>query len=276
MCTLALGKQDCADDLLLFHLLDKVSQALRQDLDGLGGKTRELAKTKEAIKTERKKKAMTEKTRLDTKHQLKESSARLKELTRDRDDTKRELEEKEEELALLQLGGRQQIDDESIQSAIADKKEEIQELKHDVTRVERELSQARDAQVARMTEQRDQVKKDLEKKEKELHLFRLQAQSQKGNMKWRGIIERKEAEVGRLRSHMNEVEGDLCRAKEEHVQFLDQLRRATAQLTENCEQVRLLEKSRAELERERSQVDTKLKMEIAKSEVSFCFTLIRS
>ena len=181
-----------------------------------------------------------------------------------------ELEEKEEELALLQLGGQQQIDDESIQSAIADKKEEIQDLKHEVTRVERELSQARDAQVARMTEQRDQIKEDLEKKEKELHLFHLQAQSQKDNMKWQGIIERKEAEVGRLRSHMNEVKGDLCRAKEEHVQFLEQLRRATAQLTENCERVRLLEKSRAGLERERSQVDTKLKMEIAKSEVCFC------
>ena len=135
--------------------------------------------------------------------------------------------------------------------------------------MERELSQARDAQVARMTEQRDQIKEDLEKKEKELHIFRLQAQSQKDNMKCQRIIQRKEAEVGRLRSHMNEVEGDLCQAKEEHVQFLEQLRRATAQLTEDCERVRVLEKSRAVLERERSRVDTKLKMEIAHSEVCF-------
>ena len=135
--------------------------------------------------------------------------------------------------------------------------------------MERKLSKARETQVARMTEQRDQIKKDLEKKEKELYIFHLQAQSQKDSMKWRGIIERKEAEVGRLRSHFNEVEGDLCRAKEEHVQFLEQLRRSTAQLTEDCERVRLLEKSRAELERERSQVDTKLKMEIAHSEVCF-------
>ena len=194
---------------------------------------------------------------------------RLKELTRDRDDTKRELEEKEEELTLLQLGGQQQIDNESIQSAIADKKEEIQESKHEVTRVEKELSQARDVQVARMTDQRDQTKKDLEKKEKELHLFRMQARSQKDSMKWQGIIERKEAEVGQLRSHMIEVEGDLCQAKEEHAQFIEQLRQATVQLTENCERVRVLEKSRAELERERSRVDTKLKMEIAHSEVCF-------
>ena len=135
--------------------------------------------------------------------------------------------------------------------------------------MERELSQARDAQVARMTEQRDQIRKDLNKKEKELHLFRLQAQSQKDTMKWQGIIERKEAEVDRLHSHMNEVEGDLCQAKGEHVQFLEQLRRATAQLTEKSERVRILEKSRAELERERSRVDTKLKMEIAHSEVCF-------
>ena len=194
---------------------------------------------------------------------------RLKELTRDRDDTKSELEEKEEELTLLQLGGQQQIDNESIQSAIADKKEEIQELKHEVTRVEKELSQARDVQVARMTDQRDQIKKDLKKKEKELHLFRMQARSQKDSMKWQGIIERKEAEVGRLCSHMIEVEGDLCQAKEEHAQFIEQLRQATVQLTENCERVRVLEKSRAELERERSRVDTKLKMEIAHSEVCF-------
>ena len=239
-------------------------------------KTRELTKTKEAIKIGRKKKAIIEKKRVDTKHQLKESSKKLKELIRERDDTKRELEEKEEELALLQLVGPQQVDAKTIQSAIADKKEEIQELEHEVMRVERELSQARDAQATKMTEQRDQIKRDLDKKEKELHLFRMQAESQKNNTKWQAIIERKEAEVGQLRSHMTKVERDLSRAKEEHKKFREQLHHTTQELAENCEQVRGLEKSRAELERERSRVDTKLKIEIAESEVFFADNCLES
>ena len=236
-------------------------------------KTRELTKTKEAIKVGRKNKAAIHRKRLDTKQQLMDSSEKLKKLTRERDDTKRELEEKEEELALLQYGEQRQIDDERI---ISNKKEEIQELEQDVAIVERQLIEAKDAQVTTMTErieelskQRDQIKTEIEKREKELVIFRRKAHNQKNDAKLRAFIERKEAEVGRLRSHMTEVEEDLSRTKEQRSKFREQLLQVSLDFAENCERVRGLEKSRAELERDRSLVDTKLKMEIAESEVRF-------
>ena len=247
-----------------------MSPELRQDLDGLEKRTPELSKTKEAINTEKKRKATIERKRFDTKQQLMVSSEKLTELTRERDDTKRELEEKEEELALLQLGEQQQIDDERL---ISDTKQEIQELEQDVARVERQLIEAKDAQVTTMSkhmeelsEQRDQIKTEIEKKEKELEIFRRKAQN---DAKFRDVIERKVAEVRRLRSHMTEVEEDLSRTKEQHDKFREQLKETTAELSKNCELVRGLEKHQAELERERSRVDAKLKMEIAKSKVCF-------
>ena len=214
---------------------------------------------------------MTEKKRISTKQQLMECSQKLKELTRERDDTRRELEEKEEELAILQLGEQQQIDDESI---ISEKKEEIEELVCDVANIERQIIKARDTQemtiaerMEELSEQRDQIKAEIEKKEKELEIFHRKARNQMNNEKLRAFIMRKEAEVGQLHSHMTEVEEDLSRTQEEHDKFRKQLKQTTVELVENCEQVRGLEKSCTELERERSRVDTKLKMEIAKSEV---------
>ena len=252
-----------------------MSPELRQDLDGLEKRTPELSKTKEAINTEKKRKATIERKRFDTKQQLMVSSEKLTELTRERDDTKRELEEKEEELALLQLGEQQRIDDERL---ISDTKQKIQELEQDVSRVERQLIEAKDAQVTTLTkhmeelsEERDQIKTEIEEKECDLEIFRKKAHNQP---KFRAVIERKEAEVGRLRSHMTEVEEDLSRTMEQHDKFREQLKETTAELSENCERVRGLEKYQAELERERSRVDAKLKMEIAKSKVCFCTSLM--
>ena len=213
---------------------------------------------------------MTEYRRITTKQQLMECSEKLKELTRERDDTRRELEEKEEELAILQHadnGEQEQIDDESI-------KEEIKKLERDVAIVERQVIKARDTQVMTITErmeelseQRDQIKEEIEQKEKELEIFRRKACNQKNGENLRAFIKRKEAEVSRLCCHMTEVEEDLSRTQEEHDKFRKQLKQTTVELVKNYEHVRGLEKSRAELERERSRVDTKLKMEIAKSEV---------
>ena len=72
---------------------------------------------------------------------------------------------------------------------------------------------------------------------------------------------------------MVEVERELKCAKEEHEQLCQCFKQTTVELVEQCEQVRGLERNRAELERERSQVDTKLKIEIAKSEVC-CGTIV--
>ena len=253
---------------------DKVSPDLRQDIDDLEKRTQELTKTTEDIKIGRKKKAMTENKRISKKRQLMECSEKLKELTKERDDTRRELEEKEEELTILQLadnGEQEQIDDESI---VSEKKEEIKKLDRDVAIVERQIIKARDDQIVTITErveelseQRDQIKAEIEKKEKELKIFHRKACNQMNDENLKAFIKRKEAEVSRLRCHMTEVEEDLSRTQEEHDKFRKQLKQTTVELVENCEHVRALEKSRAELERERSRVDTKLKMEIAKSEV---------
>ena len=117
-------------------------------------RTLELSETKEASNIERKKKATIERKRFDTKQQLMVSSEKLKELTRERDDTKRELEEKEEELALLQLGEQQQIDDERLISGTKQKKKELEQ---DVARVERQLIEAKDAQVTTLTKHMEEL-----------------------------------------------------------------------------------------------------------------------
>ena len=234
---------------------EKVSPELRQDLDDLEKKTPELTKTKEAIRIERKRKAVFGMNK-------KKNSERLEQLTRERDETKRELEEREEELAVLLFEEQQKTDKESVQFAIANKKEEIQELEHEMTRVEEELSQARDALVTTMTEEKDQMKRLFEKKEWELHVLRLQTRSQKNAAKLQAVIERKEAEVGRLSSHMTEVEKDLNCIMAEHNEYCGQLQK-TRELVG-------LKKSRAELEKERTQVDAILKRETAKIMVCFC------
>ena len=127
---------------------DKVSPELRQDIDDLEKRTQELTETTEDIKIGRKKKATTENKRISTKRQVMECSEKLKELTRERDKTKRELEEEEEELAFLQLGEQEQLDAESI---VSGKKEEIMKLEHDVVSVERQIIKARDARVMTIT-----------------------------------------------------------------------------------------------------------------------------
>ena len=67
------------------------------------------------------------------------------------------------------------MDDESV---ISDKKEEIQELEQDMARVERQLIEVKDAQVATITdcieelsEQRDQIKTEIKKKERRNLIF---------------------------------------------------------------------------------------------------------
>ena len=233
--------------------------------------------TKDAIRKETKKKVAIETKRVERKHQLKESSQKLEELSMKWENTKRELEEKEEELSFLQMQEQHQSNNEVLRCIIADQEAEISHLVQKVTRVEREVTQARDAQlsmaakrVEELREERDQIKKDLENKKTVLYFLRLQLQeqSQKNSVKLRATIERKEAEIDLLRGHMIDIERDLIIAQEEHEELRQHLRQTTVELVEQSEQVRTLERTRADLERERSRVDTKLKIEIAKSEVS--------
>ena len=230
--------------------------------------------TREAIKEKTKMKVAIEVKCGETKRQLKESSQKLEELKKENEDAKRELEEKEEELGFLRKQEQQQSVNEFLRSVITNKEAEISHLDQEATRVEQELSRARDdhlsmaaKHVKELCEERDRIKKDLDKKENEYHFLCLHKQSENNNTKLRAAIERKETEINRLCYHMTANENDLSVAQEEHKELHQHFRQTTAELVEKYEQVRELERTRADLERERNRVDTKLMRVIAKSEV---------
>ena len=101
----------------------------------------------------------------------------------------------------------------------------------------------------------------------ELGFLRQQEQSQKNNTRLKATIEHKEAEVDRLRGHMIGIVNNLSIARKEHEELCRNLRQTTAKLEVQSELVRELDRTRVDLESERNIVDTKLKIEIAKSEV---------
>ena len=251
--------------------LEKVPTSLRENLEKGAQK---LTVTKDAIKKETKKKIAIETKRVETKHQLKQSSQQLKQLSKERENTKRELEEKQEELDFLRRQEEQQRGNDFLMSIIADKEVEISRLEQEATRVERELSQARDDHVSlatkhveELSEEREKIKKDMDKKEMEHGFLRQQEQSQKNNTRLKATIERKEAEIHRLCSHMIGIVNDFSVVRKEHEELRQNLRQTTAKLAVQSELVRELDRTRVDLESERNIVDTKLKMEIAKSEV---------
>ena len=234
-----------------------------------------MIETKEVIKKEKKNKVAIEVKRIETKHCLKESSLKLKELIKEKEDTQKKLEEKKVDLSFLLMRKEQQSGDEVLKSMITRKKVQISQLNQEVYRVERELTQARDAQllmasklVEELSEEIDQIRKDLDERETELSfLLGLQKQSQMNNAELRATIERKQAEIDRLRGHMTDIKSDLSVAEKQHKELCQCLHETTTKLVEQSEQVRGLDKIRAGLERERNQVDTKLKIVIARSEV---------
>ena len=230
--------------------------------------------TREAIKEGEKKKVTIEIKRAETKRQLKESSQKLKELNKEKEDTKRELEEEKDELFYLRKREQQQNGNEVLRSTITEKEAEISHLEQEATRVEWELSRARDGQlsmaakcVKELSEETDRIKKDLDKKEHVLHFLRQLEQSEHYDAKFRATIERKETEIDRLCGHLTAVNNDLSVAQKEHGELQQHFQQTSEELVEKVEQVRELERTRSDLERERCQVDTKLMIVIANSEV---------
>ena len=187
-------------------------------------KAYELVCTTKSVQTESKKRGSLGKRRLQEKDKLCESSRKIKKLRKERDETRKQLELKEQELYFLHQLERRQEDSAKlhIQTAIAEKEAELRLL--------------------------------LER-------------HQRDNADLRVVIAEKEAEIRFLREELSEVERELISERDKNDKLRERLQKTTADLAEQCERVRGLERSRAELERERMRVDTRIIIETARREV---------
>ena len=119
----------------------------------------------------------------------------------------------------------------------------------------------------KLRKERDETRKQLELKEKELHFLCQQERHQRYNADLRVVIAEKETEIRLLKEKLSEVERDLISERVKNEELRERLQQTTADLAEQCERVRGLERSRAELERERRRVDTRIIIETARREV---------
>ena len=247
---------------------------MQRELDGMEKTGQQLMTTTETLKVEKKKKAVIRKQRVEVKRQLKESSEKLKKLGEEKDEAKSLLEEKEEELEFLRLQEEQSKNDDNLKATIENMAAEVQQWKENVSRIETQMREAKESEVAaaselveKLSEEREEVKEELERKGTELHYLHLRQQSQKNNARLRAVIERKEAEINKLRRHVSDVENELSQARKERGKLCEQLEKSTEELAKQSQHVRHLEQAQGQLQRERCHIDTKLKMEIARREV---------
>ena len=119
----------------------------------------------------------------------------------------------------------------------------------------------------KLRKERDETRKQLELKEQELHFLRQQERHQRDNADLRVVIAEKETEIRLLKDKLSEVERELISERGKNEELRERLQQTTADLAEQCERVRGLERSRAELERERRQVDTRIMLETARRKV---------
>lgn len=215
----------------------------------------QLDATRFTIKIESKKKARTRELRIKIKHRLEESSEKLKGLTQERDEAKNKLEQNEQILKYLSLQEQWQSDDSDLKSIIAEKMDEIKQLRHEVSKLKMELMQARCSQLTRASKQTEEISEEGDKA------------TMPKNAELRAIIEHQENEIMHLQSHVADLESELSQAEENHKKHHEKLQQTTEDLAEQSEQVRILKTTQAGLERRRSQVDAMLKAEIARSEV---------
>ena len=107
----------------------------------------------------------------------------------------------------------------------------------------------------------------MELKEQELHFLCQQERHQRDNADLRVVIAEKETEIRLLKEKLSEVERELISERGKNEELRERLQQTTADLAEQYERVRGLERSRAELERERRRVDTRIVIETARREV---------
>lgn len=126
----------------------------------------------------------------------------------------------------------------------------------------------------KLSEERNKTRKKLEKKEQELHFFSLH-QSTSDDLELRAIIAGKETEIKNVKERLVRVERDLSIARDECERLRMQLQQTSVELAEQSERVRGLERVRADLERERRQVDARIIAQIARHEVNNINYIIR-
>ena len=119
----------------------------------------------------------------------------------------------------------------------------------------------------KLKKDRDETRKQLKLKEQELHFLRQQERHQRDNADLRVVIAEKETEIRLLKEKLSEMEHELISERGRNEELRERLQQSTADLAEQCERVRGLERSRAELERERRRVDTRIIIETARREV---------
>ena len=226
----------------------------RKDLEK---KALELSHTTESIQTESKKRTSLGKRRLQEEYQLSESSRMTKNLKKEDDETKRQLELKEKELHFLRQQERHQR--ESAELKIAEKEVEIRSLKEKL-----------------LKEERDEMEEQLKFMELELHSLRQQEKHQRDSAEVhiQAVIKEKEAEIRVLKEKVSQVEHELNLEKVKNDKLRECLHLTTIELTRQCERVRGLERHRAEMERERSLVDIRMIIETAKRKVGITFLSI--
>lgn len=217
----------------------------------------QLDATRVAIKMESKKVACIKEVRVEIKCWLIESSEKLKELTGKRDEAKSRLEHNKQVLKYLPVQEQWQSDEDDLNSVIAEKMDEIEKLHQEVSKFKMELMQAQHSvgltSISKQMEELGEVRdKTTISEDAEL----------------RAVIERQKAEIMQLHSNVADLEGELSNAKEKHKQHEKQLRQTTQDLIEKSERVRDLKETQADLERQRRQVDTMLKADIARNKVT--------
>ena len=121
----------------------------------------------------------------------------------------------------------------------------------------------------KLRKERDETRKQLELKEQELHFLRQEERHQResAELQIQAVIREKEAEIRFLKEKLAQMERELSSEREKNDGLCERLQQSTAELAKQCERVRGLERSRAELERERRRVDTRMIFEIARREV---------
>ena len=128
--------------------------------------------------------------------------------------------------------------------------------------------------IKKLKRKRDEAARKLEFREKELEIFHLKQDTIKSSFTAKEanlltVIAGKKMEIRDLTEKLTRVEHELRLEKVNIEELREQLRQTTAKLVEQYKRVRGLERSRAELERERSRVDTRILIEIARNKVLF-------
>ena len=120
----------------------------------------------------------------------------------------------------------------------------------------------------KLRKERDETRKQLELKEQELHFLCQQERHQRDNADLRVVIAEKETEIRLLKEKLSEVERELISERGKNEELRERLQQTTVDLAKQCERARGLERCRAELERERRRMDTKIIIETARREVA--------